>query len=383
VLRIAVLGAFPFPVPQGSQVYAADQARALARAGARPTLICYGRGSGPDPEDLELVRVPRAFSPRRLRAGPSPWKPLADLGLLATLVREHRSRRFDAVLAHNAEAALVARAARSRLRLPVVYVAHTLLADELPSYAARPLGGFLSRLGAALEAGIVRRADAVLALSGFAGARLEAAGAGRIAVIPPGIDPSPAPSADEVAKTCARHGLLVGGYAVYAGNLDGYQNLATLARAAARIPELPVVVATHARERADLQPLRVLRVRDLAEMRALVHGAGVAVLARRMRGGFPIKLLNYMEAGRAIVAYEGVADTLEHERSGWLLPRSAGAEEMAQAIAKLLGDPERAARLGEGARAVLASQHAWPGAAARMFRLVEGVLAHRAARGGR
>jgi glycosyltransferase involved in cell wall biosynthesis len=383
VLRIAVLGAFPFPVPQGSQVYAADQVRALVHAGARPTLICYGRGGGPDPEDLELVRVPRAFSPRRLSAGPSPWKPLADLGLLATLVREHRRRRFDVVLAHNAEAALVALAVRSRLRLPVVYVAHTLLADELPSYAARQLGVFLSRLGAALESGIVRRVDAVLALSGFAAARLEAAGAGRIAVIPPGIDPSPAPSADEVAKACARYGVCAGRYAVYAGNLDGYQNLAALARAAARIPELPVVVVTHARERAELQPLRVLRARDLAEMRVLLHGAGAAVLARRIRGGFPIKLLNYMEAGRAIVAYEGVADTLEHQRSGWLLPRTAGAEEMAQAIAALIGDPDRAARLGEGARAVLASQHAWPEIATRTLHLVDGVLAHRAAHGGR
>ncbi|UCE84889.1 MAG: glycosyltransferase family 4 protein [Deltaproteobacteria bacterium] len=383
MLRIAVLGAFPFPVPQGSQVYAAEQARALLRAGALPTLICYGRGRGPDPADLDVLRASRALSPRRLRAGPSPLKPFADLSLLAALVRAHRRRRFDVVIAHNAEAALVALAARARLRLPVVYAAHTLLARELPSYAPRSVAGPLSRIGAALDARLARRADAVLALSAAGAAALEPHARGRVAVIPPGLEPAPAPSADAIAQTCERHRLVVGGYAVYAGNLDGYQNLETLARAAARLTDVTVVVATHARAAVPLAPLRVLRVRDLAEMRALVHGAGVAVLARRIAGGFPIKLLNYMEAGRAIVAYASVADTLEHDRSAWLLPDAADDAAMARAIETLARDPHRAARLGEGARAVLASQHAWPALAARTLRLVEHARAPRSARAGR
>ena len=98
-MRVALLAAFPFPVPQGSQVYAAEQARALGAAGAPATLVCYGSGDGRATPDLEVVRTPAPISPRRLRAGPSPAKPFADAALGAVLVRAHRRRRFDAMAA--------------------------------------------------------------------------------------------------------------------------------------------------------------------------------------------------------------------------------------------------------------------------------------------
>ncbi|RIL05485.1 MAG: hypothetical protein DCC71_10275, partial [Proteobacteria bacterium] len=84
-MHLALVGAFPFPFPQGSQVFFADQARALQDAGARVTLACYGTGEGEPPRDLALVRSPLA--PRALRSGPSAGKPIADAALAATLLR--------------------------------------------------------------------------------------------------------------------------------------------------------------------------------------------------------------------------------------------------------------------------------------------------------
>ena len=72
--------------------------------------------------------------------------------------------RFDAVLAHNAEAALVALALRARLRLPVVYVAHTLWAEEMGDVAAA-CPGVARAAGVALDRALARVADAVLALT--------------------------------------------------------------------------------------------------------------------------------------------------------------------------------------------------------------------------
>ena len=43
-LRLAVLGAFPFPLPQGSQVFMREHTRALIEAGAQTTVLTYGRG---------------------------------------------------------------------------------------------------------------------------------------------------------------------------------------------------------------------------------------------------------------------------------------------------------------------------------------------------
>ena len=84
-MRLAVVAAFPFPLAQGSQIFVAEQVRALAAAGARVTLFCYGSGEGEPPEGLEIVRVPRRLSPRSLRAGPGLGKPLADAALAQRL----------------------------------------------------------------------------------------------------------------------------------------------------------------------------------------------------------------------------------------------------------------------------------------------------------
>jgi phosphatidylinositol alpha-mannosyltransferase len=337
-------------------------------------LCCYGRGSGPEPEGLRVLRAPRALSPRSARAGPRARKPLADAALCGLLVAAARRERLDALLAHNAEAACLALCARPLARVPVVYVVHTLVEEELPSYAPRRLGGALRSLGRRLDLGLARRADAVLALSSGAAARLAAAPPRRLAVIPPGCDPAPPPAPAEIARACARHGLTAGGFALYTGNLDAYQELATLDAAAGLLPELPVVAATQAAEPHRFRHLRVARVADAAETRALLQAAAVAVAPRGPHGGFPIKLLNYMEAARAIVVRAGVVDSLRHGESAWLLPPDAGPAAFAAALAALARDPARAAALGAGARAALQREHGWPELARRTLELVRAAL---------
>ena len=394
-LRLALLAAMPSPLPQGSQVFLGAQARALAAAGAEVTLLCYGRGAATPavgPEGAEpgegdaargaamprppptLLRAPRLLSPVPLRSGPSLGKPLADAALLATWLRARARRRYDVVLAHHAEAAVVACASRWLARVPVVYVAHTLLEAELAAFAPAPLARVCDRLGAAFDRGLVRAADAVIALSRAAAERLAPAARGPLEWIPPGLDPAPPPRALAVRAACARHGLVPGQFALYSGNLDAYQELPLLAAAAAAAPELAVVVATHESRRSPPAPLRVARAADAAEARALLFGAGAAVLPRRRTGGLPIKLLNAMEAARAIVAHGDVAEGLTHGESAWLLSPGAGAAEWAAALRAVLGDPALSTRLGVGARRVLETRHAWPALAARTLALCASVV---------
>jgi len=361
-VRIAIVGAFPFPLPQGSQVYCGEQAGALRAAGADVVLVVYGSGAGALPEaarGVPIARVPRALSAARLASGPSPAKPVADVALAAVLVRAHRRRPFDVVLAHNAEAALAALAARPLIRRPVVYVAHTLWRHELASYApaplARRLAAPLARLGAGLDAALARRCDGVIALAPSAARALGPHARGPLAVLPPALAPGPDPAPADVAAACAHRGLAPGRFALYAGNLDRYQELGELAAAAART-QAPVVVATHAPGRAPA-PLATAHVAGPGEARLLAFGAGVALLPRRAPGGFPVKLLNYLEARCAVVARCAVAEELADGESGWLLPDDAGPAAWAAAIDALLADPARAARLGAGGRARLERAH--------------------------
>jgi len=319
-LRLAVLAAFPYPLPQGSQVYVGEQARALARGGAEVTLLCYGHGARDDDgalaalrrDGVSLVRAPAVLSRSPLGAGPSLRKPMADAALLATLLAAGWRRPFDAILAHNVEAACIALAARSWTRTPVVYVAHTLFGTELSSYAPVRLGSAASALGRAFDHGVARRADALIALSTAAAEALGAYAAGKVVAIAPALEPEPCPAAEAVENACARAGLSNGRFCVYSGNLDAYQDLTLLAEAARHLASAEVVVVTHDPVRRPPAGLRLVRARDAAEARALVFGAALAVLPRRRVGGFPIKLLNYLEASRAIVAFDGATDGLSH-----------------------------------------------------------------------
>jgi glycosyltransferase involved in cell wall biosynthesis len=369
-LRLALLGAFAFPAPLGSQRFFAEQASALRAAGAEVERFTYAA------EGLTL----RGLDPRKLPA---------DRALGRALLAAHFTGRFDAVLAHNAEATLLALSLRGRLGVPVVYVAHTLWSQELETWLAPRLAPAARVAGRALDRSLARRADAVLVLCGAAQGALAAEARGPIACIPPGHTPESAPPADAVAATCARHGLVRDAFALYAGNLDRYQDLAVLDAAAARGPRersgpsepgLPLVAVTHDARAARFRHLRVIEVGTIEEARLLTYGAAVAVLPRRNAGGFPIKLLHYMEAGRAIVARAGMAGALVHDESAWLLRDAAGSEDFAAAIRSLAKGAALRARLGAGARRALGAHHAWPTQAAETLALVRAAIERPAGR---
>lgn len=350
-MRLALLGAFPFPSPQGSQVYVGEQARALRAAGATCSCLSY-------------ASLPPGLAPRSGRSGPSPGKPLADAALLAAFVRACRRQRFDAVLAHNAEAAVVAILGRPLTRVPVVYVAHTILRYELSAYGPAAVAPALDRVGHALDGWIARRADGILALSEDARRLLVPAARCEIAVVPPGLELRPDPDAALQGRVCQAAGVTAGGFALYAGNLDRYQDLELLDAAAARLGPggPPVVVATHdARDGAARLPhLRIVELGAFDDIRALQFAAGSLVLARRRPGGFPIKLLNYLEAGRPVVAFARIAPGLVDGVHGCLLPEGAGAGRLAESLRELAADPERADALGRAARQRLLDHHCWP-----------------------
>jgi glycosyltransferase involved in cell wall biosynthesis len=368
--RIALLGAFPFPTPQGSQRYFADQARALTDAGARVTAITYGAGAGHTPDGIELRRTPAWTSPERLVSGFAARKPLADLALTRVLLDAHREHRFDTVLAHNAEATLAALAARARGGPAVVYVAHTLWRQELASHLPTRFAGRAGPiLGSALDRLCARRADAVLALTDAAREALVPHARGPVLRIPPGWRPEPAPEAAVVREACSREGLEPDGYVVYTGNLDRYQGLDLLDRAAAAVPELPCVAVTHAPAPGRFAALRIVRARDVPDARALVFGASCVAVPRRISGGFPLKLIDAMDARRAIVGHPKLLGSLQHGESAWCLPPGAGPSQWAAALAALHADAPLRGRLGAGARAVLESEHAWPKLADRTLQL--------------
>jgi glycosyltransferase involved in cell wall biosynthesis len=105
-----------------------------------------------------------------------------------------------------------------------------------------------------------------------------------------------------------------------------------------------------------------------ADVPATVAGFDIALQPRVVAYASPLKIFDYMAAGRAIVAPDqpNIREILAHERTALLFdPERPGA--MWDAVARLLAGPDLRSRLGAAARAELvARDYTWRGNAARI-----------------
>lgn len=340
-LRIAVVGACPYPVPQGSQVFMRDSALALRDRGHDVRLVVYGYGIGEDDSGLPVHRAPRFLGARKTTAGPSSAKPFLDALLVRTLRRTVKHHKVGVVAAHNYEALMVALAARTR---PVVYFAHNAMADELPYHMTN--ADWSATFGRWLDETFPRRADAVIAPHERLREYLIECGCGaeRVHVVPPIVRYPEVPPVDARRTDCP---------VLYTGNLDEYQNLDLLYRAMERVvaeePGTQLVIAT-----ADPRPIegdyvrRVLTPDRAALERELGHDV-IFACPRASWSGYPVKLLNAMAAGLPIVCAESAAAPITHQYDGLIVPDN-DAEAFSASILRLMRDPELRATLGARAQ---------------------------------
>ena len=361
-MKVLVLLAAPFPSHQGSQLLVDGWCRALVSSGHAVRLLSY-----PAPGDVPTGVVDRRGTRRwgavSLRSGPQPGKLIEDAALGLRLRKELRADPPDVIHAHHVEALALALAARAQLGVgvPVVWVPHTALGEELPTYLPVHSGLNLSgRAGDALDAALAPRADACVALSGPGARWLTGLGAKRVVRVPPPVDVSEVLGGDAGAAR-ERWGLGAGDWVLYTGNADGYQELPLLFDAMARLPEVGLLV--HSGEgprrfrslarRAGLPVTRLRVVGDgLPGLRDALAVSRCAVVPRRRCAGFPMKLLNSLAAGRVTLCDPAIAPPLE----GVVPVPMADPDAVAGALAGLLADPEMCGRLGDaGARAVRAA----------------------------
>lgn len=346
-LRVAMVGACPYPVPQGSQVYLRDTALALAGRGHEVHLVVYGYGRGEDASGLQIHRCAHIPGARRTAAGPSLAKPLLDYALLRALMRVVRDHQIDVVCAHNYEALLVALAAKRR---PVVYFAHNAMEDELPHFV-RPQA-LARRAGRWLDTTFPRRASLVIAphqrLAGYLAMR--GCSPNRLEIIPPAID-----TAQFLCAGAGDSEMRV----LYAGNLDRYQNLPLLLDAMRQLRErlsgarLQIATPDAAQ---SIEGAEVFHTPDFESLRQVLKEDAVFAVPRVSWSGYPIKLLNAMAAGKAIVACESAAFPLTHRINGLVVPDN-DSKAFASALHELLINEKLRRSLGQRARETVMQHH--------------------------
>jgi 1,2-diacylglycerol 3-alpha-glucosyltransferase len=408
--RIALVAACPFPSLQGSQVFVGQMAERLAAAGHDVHLLTYGQGAEQVGRGYRHHRIARLPGDDSRRSGPNAAKPVLDAMLAARLVSLVRRERIDLVHAHNYEAAAAALVAKIATRVPVVYHSHNLMGDELATYYSRPLARRAAMLaGALLDREIPRRADAVVALCAWSAARLLEAGcpAARLHVIPPAVADDGAVPDGAAARRAL--GIADGDYVVgYVGNLDAYQNLPLLLEAFGRLrrscpggdgrqaaesaageagrdagggetlvgqggaggaprARARLLIATHSRS-ADFRrfaaaygfgdALLVVDATGYAEARLAITASDVLALPRRLGSGYPVKLLNFMSAGRAVVS-AGCGSKVLRDGVDGLVVGDDDPDAFAAALDRCRADPALRAQLGKQARQSFLAGMTW------------------------
>lgn len=361
----------PFPNPKGSGTRISELSRGLAEAGAHVVLVTLpGRGSG---------ALPRGVTHRPL-AIPEPNFLRRAMAFRGRVARELEAVRPDVVHVRGVfegDAALAHAAAR---RIPFVFEVNGLPSIELVYHhrAVADAHDFQAKLRK-LEERLIRGATLVVTQSRttrefLTGRGLEPEAA--CAVIPNGADPSAFP--EPGGATSGKPVELF-----YAGTLAPWQGAAELLMAVRRCRrqharDVRLTLAGPVRRRWQRSLERRLRRLGVGEA---VHLAGALEreeLARRIaasdvclaplrkdarngtQGSSPIKLFEYMAAGRALVSTDlpCVREIVAHGETG-LLTSSSRPAALAEAILALADDPALRSDLGRRARRRIAESATW------------------------
>ncbi len=365
-MRILLVAPQPFFQERGTPLAVLLLAQALCAQGHRVDLLTFAEGRDVRVDGLRIVRIPAIPGVHRVPIGIS-WKKLVCDGLLCWVLLGLAIRhRYDVIHAVE-EAVFPAVLLRSLTRLGVVYDMDSSLGEQLVGKwrSLRWISGCL----VALENAAIRRVQAV-----FAVCKDLAYHASAVAPQVPvfliedvALETLPEPTSAEQLRTSYP---ISGTLALYVGNLEPYQGVEELVRAAALLsPEAGITVVLIGGD-----PHQVARVRSLArelavEERVLAVGprpvacvadylrqADILISPRRNGNNTPMKVYSYMLSGKAILATRIRAHTQVLDDSSALLV-DPFATEIARGLSQLARDPERRNQLGTAARNSAATRY--------------------------
>jgi glycosyltransferase involved in cell wall biosynthesis len=369
--RVLVVAPQPFYEDRGTPIALRQFLHAMGELGRSVDLVTYPIGADIAIPGLRIFRSGNPFGFRSVPIGLSLRKVILDLPLIATLHRRLSCERYECIHAVE-EAAFPAAVLARRHGIPLLYDMQSSLAEQLTRLA--PLAAPPARAALdAMERWLLRRSSLVVTSAGLAD---------RVRLIVPHtpvrewhfpsapVDSSPA----DVRSLRERLGLSRPGPVVlYSGTFESYQGLPELIAAIPlvrdRVPDAtfvfvgadkanglfaqgaaPALIASGA--------LRVIDRQPRAEMAAFLALADVLVSPRAYGGNLPLKIFDYLAAGRPIVATDIPTHrtVLAEDRAVLVAPRT---ESIAEGIIAVLDDPARGERLAAAARNYARTHFGW------------------------
>lgn len=360
---ILVVAPQPFLEDRGTPIAVYQLVEALSRLGYGVDLLTYPLGREVQLPGVRVFRTPNRFRIRAVPIGLSFRKLVLDAELTIALRRLLRAQRYRCIHAVE-EAAFPALLLGRRARIPVIYD----MQSSLPEQLAQRWFFRIRVVRAALEASerwLLRGVSAVMSSMGLAARVRAAAPRTHVGEWVYGSEPHTV-DREHVERLRAElripeHARLV----VYAGTFEDYQGLPALVSAIPAVcrsvpnavfvfigsgPNESTAVERKAAELNLDGRVRLLPRQPRERVPAFLAMADVLVSPRVYGQNLPLKIFDYLAAGRPIVATDIPAhrSLLTPERA-MLVPPSA--EGLASGIRDVLLDSALAERLAGAARA--------------------------------
>lgn len=402
-MRILYFADIRFPLERANGIQTMETCHALARRGHAVTLIVRPDTQTPARDPFAFYELPRVAA-LRIETAPVAGPPLARrAGYLAFAAGRAAGRsRADILFTRDlGVAAMLLRIPRS-VRPPVVYESHGYapeVARALPalvSTASPPGAAKIARL-ARREARVWKTADGYVTITGALrdDLRVRLGDRGGLAVVPDGARFDPVPRVAASIRPAGHRPRVA-----YAGHLYAWKGVDLLLDGIAKLPGVDGLVAGGHEAEPDLARLKAraaaLGIHDRVTFTGLVSRSRVAELlqdadvlvlpnpasAISTRFTSPLKLFEYMAAGRPIVASDlpAIREVLQHDRTA-LLVEPGNAEALAGAIRRLLDEDGLGRRLA-GAALDTMREYTWDRRAERLEGLFEQIRERSAARPG-
>ena len=341
-MRVALVCPYAWDAPGGVQIHVAQLARRLLDRGHEVLVLAPGSNSAVDPW-VRVVGAPVRV-PYRGTVAPICFTPASARRVRTAL----GAFAPDVVHAHEPLTPSTSMQAVRAATAPVVATFHANLGRSR-----------LMEVAAPVLRGVYRRIDAAIAVSDAAASFLARAIPERaVRVVPNGVDTRPF-----AAGVRPSEGLPDGRILLWVNRLDPQKGfpiaVAAFERLAARFPDLSFVVAGDGKDRDAVHALaepirrRVLLLGRVphAEVPAYLASADAFVSPATGQESFGIVLVEAMAAGVPVVATD-IAGYREVVRDGidGLLVRSGDPEVLAEALGRVLEEPDLASRLSAAGR---------------------------------
>ena len=364
----------PFFEPRGTPFSEFHRIRALTDLGHEVDLVTYPFG---EPVSMPGLRIFRSLRPpfvHGVKIGPSFAKLPLDLLLAVGAARRALAARYDAIHSHE-EGGFIGALLAAALRVPHLYDMHSSLPQQLSNFAFTR-SSVVRRLFLALERFMIRRSRVVIVICPALEETVR------------GIDPRARVVLIENAPGSAKNDATAGQAAdvrrslglsdttpaiFYTGTFEAYQGLDLLFDAMSLVrrsrPDVRLVLAggkpdqiAAARAQAVEAGIDDVTIfageRPAAEIPAYLVAADVLVSPRSRGTNTPLKIYQYLRAGKPIVATRLLTHTQVLSDETAILT-GATAAELAEGLLAALTDAGRAQQIGRNARQLAVSKYSY------------------------